>query len=51
MSCELVDEAEGAGVIPRAQEELLHNAFDFAMPTAPEVGLVLMRSFWMACGP
>ena len=23
----LVDEAEGAGVIPRAQEELLHNVF------------------------
>ena len=28
----LVDEAEGAGVIPRAQEELLHNVFDFASP-------------------
>jgi putative hemolysin len=27
---ELVDEAEGSGVIPRAQEELLHNVFDFA---------------------
>jgi putative hemolysin len=26
----LVDEAEGSVVIPRAQEELLHNAFDFA---------------------
>lgn len=26
----LVDEAEGQGVIPRAQEELLHNVFDFA---------------------
>jgi putative hemolysin len=26
----LVDEAEGAGVIPRAQEELLHNVFEFA---------------------
>jgi putative hemolysin len=26
----LVDEAEGAGVIPHAQEELLHNVFDFA---------------------
>ncbi|HWK25231.1 MAG TPA: hemolysin family protein [Solirubrobacter sp.] len=26
---ELVDEAEGSGVIPRAQEELLHNVFDF----------------------
>ena len=27
---EIVDEAEGSGVIPRAQEELLHNVFDFA---------------------
>lgn len=27
---ELVDEAEAGGVIPRAQEELLHNVFDFA---------------------
>jgi putative hemolysin len=26
----IVDEAEGAGVIPRAQEEMLHNVFDFA---------------------
>jgi putative hemolysin len=41
----LVDEAEGSGVIPRAQEELLHNVFDFAgreaadvMIPAPDVG-------------
>src|SRR4051794_82119 len=27
---EIVDEAEGSGIIPRAQEELLHNVFDFA---------------------
>src|SRR4051794_7077111 len=27
---DIVDEAEGSGVIPRAQEELLHNVFDFA---------------------
>jgi putative hemolysin len=40
----IVDEAEGAGVIPRAQEELLHNVFDFAnrevrdvMVAAPDV--------------
>jgi putative hemolysin len=40
----IVDEAEGAGVIPRAQEELLHNVFDFAsrevrdaMTPAPDV--------------
>jgi putative hemolysin len=40
----IVDEAEGAGVIPAAQEELLHNVFDFAslevrdvMVPAPDV--------------
>jgi putative hemolysin len=33
----LVDEAEGAGVIPRAQEELLHNVFDFARMEAADV--------------
>jgi putative hemolysin len=33
----LVDEAEGAGVIPRAQEELLHNVFDFAGREAGDV--------------
>ena len=33
----LVDEAEGAGVIPRAQEELLHNVFDFAGQEAGDV--------------
>jgi putative hemolysin len=40
----LVDEAEESGVIPRAQEELLHNVFDFAdrevrdiMVPAPDV--------------
>ncbi len=33
----LVDEAEAAGVIPRAQEELLHNVFDFAGREARDV--------------
>jgi putative hemolysin len=33
----LVDEAEGSGVIPRAQEELLHNVFDFARREARDV--------------
>jgi len=33
----LVDEAEGAGVIPRAQEELLHNVFGFATQEAADV--------------
>jgi putative hemolysin len=38
---EIVDEAEGSGVIPRAQEELLHNVFDFA---AREVRDVMVPS-------
>jgi putative hemolysin len=33
----LVDEAEVSGVIPRAQEELLHNVFDFAGREAVDV--------------
>ena len=35
----IVDEAEVSGVIPRAQEELLHNVFDFARR---EVGDVMV---------
>jgi putative hemolysin len=33
----LVDEAEGSGIIPQAQEELLHNVFDFARREAGDV--------------
>jgi putative hemolysin len=33
----LVDEAEVSGVIPRSQEELLHNVFDFAAREAGDV--------------
>jgi putative hemolysin len=33
----LVDEAESAGVIPQAQEEMLHNVFDFAHREARDV--------------
>jgi hypothetical protein len=49
----LVDEAEVSGVIPRAQEELLHNVFDFAgrealtssvMPDGEPCALLLGRS-------
>src|SRR6186997_498085 len=43
----LVDEAERGGVIPQAQEELLHNVFDFAdreardiMVPAPDIAWV-----------
>lgn len=34
---ELIDEAEGSGVIPHAQEEMLHNVFDFARREAADV--------------
>ncbi len=34
---QLVDEAEGSGVIETAQEELLHNVFDFADQEARDV--------------
>jgi putative hemolysin len=34
---EAIDEAEGEGVIPHAQEELLHNVFDFATREAADV--------------
>lgn len=34
---QLVDEAEGSGVIATAQEELLHNVFDFADQEARDV--------------
>ena len=33
----IVDEAEVSGIIPRAQEELLHNVFDFARREAGDV--------------
>jgi putative hemolysin len=33
----MVDEAEGAGVIPEAQEEMLHNVFEFAHREARDV--------------
>jgi putative hemolysin len=33
----IVDEAEGLGVIPRAQEELIYNVFDFASREAADV--------------
>jgi putative hemolysin len=43
----LVDEAEGAGVIPRAQEELLHNIFDFATHEARDVMIPAAEVFWL----
>ena len=46
----LVDEAEGAGVIPRAQEELLHNVFDFATQEAADVMIPEPDVAWLDAG-
>ena len=43
----LVDEAEGAGVIPRAQEEMLHNVFDFARREAGDVMVPAPEVDWL----
>ncbi len=43
----LVDEAEGSGVIPRAQEELLHNVFDFARLEAADVMVPAPEVDWL----
>jgi putative hemolysin len=44
---EIVDEAEGSGVIPRAQEELLHNVFDFAGREARDVMVPSPDVVWL----
>jgi putative hemolysin len=43
----LVDEAEVSGVIPRAQEELLHNVFDFADREAGDVMIPEPDVVWL----
>jgi putative hemolysin len=43
----LVDEAEGSGVIPRAQEEMLHNVFDFASREAGDVMVAAADVDWL----
>ena len=43
----LVDEAEGAGVIPRAQEELLHNVFDFVDREVVEIMVPSHAVAWL----
>jgi putative hemolysin len=43
----LVDEAEGSGVIPRAQEELLHNVFDFASREVRDVMVPSPDVVWL----
>jgi putative hemolysin len=46
----IVDEAEGTGVIPRAQEELLHNVFDFADREVRDVMVPAPDVVWMDAG-
>ena len=46
----LVDEAEVAGVIPTAQEELLHNVFDFASREAQDVMVSAPEIAWLDAG-
>jgi putative hemolysin len=43
----MVDDAEGAGVIPRAQEEMLHNVFDFARQEARDVMTPAADVVWL----
>jgi len=43
----LVDEAEESGVIGRAQEELLHNVFDFASREARDIMLPASDVVWL----
>ena len=43
----IVDEAEGLGVIPRAQEELIYNVFDFAGREAADVIVPAADVAWL----
>lgn len=43
----LVDEAEESGVIPRAQEELLHNIFDFATREVRDIMVPASEANWL----
>ncbi|MCW2994729.1 MAG: HlyC/CorC family transporter [Conexibacter sp.] len=43
----LVDEAEESGVIPRAQEELLHNIFDFATREVRDIMVPASEAVWL----
>jgi magnesium and cobalt exporter, CNNM family len=46
----LVDEAESSGVIPFAQEELLHNVFDFADREARDIMVPAPDVAWLDAG-
>ncbi len=43
----LVDEAEGSGVIGRAQEQLLHNVFDFGTREARDIMVPALDVEWI----
>jgi len=46
----LIDEAEGSGVIPRAQEELLHNVFDFVDREVRDIMVPALDVDWLEAG-
>jgi putative hemolysin len=46
----MVDEAEEAGVIPRAQEEMLHGVFEFAVREAGDVMVPAPEVAWLDAG-
>jgi putative hemolysin len=46
----MVDEAEEAGVIPRAQEEMLHGVFEFAGREAGDVMVPAPEVAWLDAG-
>ena len=46
----LVQEVEGSGVLPRAQEELLHNVFDFADREAADIMVPALDVHWLDAG-
>jgi len=44
---EIVDEAEDTGILPRAQEELIYNVFDFAKREAADVMVAAGEVDWL----
>jgi putative hemolysin len=43
----IVDEAESSGIIPRAQEEILHNVFDFAAREVRDIMVPALDVAWI----
>ena len=43
----MVDEAEGSGIIPEAQEEMLHNVFDFADQEVRDIMVPALDVAWL----